>query len=258
MNKALPTKHILCALGLISSAILTSTYAQADTVLGGYIGVQAWNMSTEGGFAQNDSLAAFSFDEEVNTSFYAALEHPIPLIPNIKLARTTLTTSGANLINSQFDFGDEVYLVNANITTEVDLTSTDYILYYEILDNDLVSIDVGISGKQIEGDVFVADSNGRSSQQTLNTIIPMGYAKAQVGLPFTGFSLMAEGSLIAIGDDSFSDYQVALTYSFVETLALDLSLQAGYRSTEIDLNDVDDIYADLTFDGVFVGLEFDF
>jgi outer membrane protein len=248
-------------LSSIALAILTpftSSNALADTVLGGYIGLQGWNVSAQGGFAQNTSLATFNFEEEANTSFYAALEHPIPLIPNIKLARTTLDTSGSSILDSQFNFGDEVFLVSASITNQVELTTTDYILYYEILDNDLVSIDIGVSGKQLDGTIFVADSNGRSGRQEIDTIIPMGYAKLQVGLPFTGLSVMAEGSLLAIDDDSFSDYQVALVYSFVETLAIDMSLQAGYRSTEIDINDVDDIYADLQFDGAFIGIEFDF
>lgn len=258
MKKAVSRHYLITCLALGGCAALTSTQTMADTVLGGYIGIQGWNMAAQGGFAQNESLAAFTFDEEVNTRFYAALEHPIPLVPNIKLAHTTLNTNGSNVIDSQFNFGNEVFLVNANITTEVELTATDYILYYEILDNDLVSIDLGISGKQLEGDIFVSDSDGRSGQQAINTIIPMAYAKVQAGLPFTGLSVMAEGSLIAIGDDSFNDYQVALQYSFVETLALDLSIQAGYRSTQLDLNDVDDVYADLEFDGAFIGIELDF
>lgn len=251
INKAI---IISCA----SFAALVSTNTHADTVLGGYVGVQGWNMSAEGGFAQNESIANFSFEEETNTSFYAALEHPIPLIPNIKLSRTTLDTAGSAVIDSQFTFGDEVYLVNSTLSTEVELTSTDYILYYEILDNDLVSIDIGISGKQLDGDIRVVDENGRTSQESIDTIIPMGYARIQIGLPFTGLSAYAEGSALAIDDDSFTDYQIALTYSFMESLALDMSIQAGYRSTEIDINDVDDIYADLTFDGAFIGLEFDF
>lgn len=251
MNKKIA---ITCA----SLAVLVSTNTMADTVLGGYVGAQAWNMSAEGGFAQNDSLATFDFEEEANSNFYAALEHPIPLVPNIKLARTTLDTSGSTTINTQFTFGDEVYLINDVLTTELELTATDYILYYEILDNDLVSIDIGISGKQIEGDILVMDQDGRSSQESVNAIIPMGYARVQVGLPFTGLSLFAEGSGLAIDDDSITDYQVAITYSFLESLALDMSLQAGYRNTTIDINDVDDVYADLTFDGAFIGIEFDF
>lgn len=258
MKKAVSLSYLISYIGLAGCAVLTSTHAMADTILGGYVGIQGWYMGAEGGFAQNESLTAFTFEEEANTNFYAALEHPIPLIPNIKLARTTLNTSGSNIINSQFNFGDQVFLVDSSISNNIELTATDYILYYEILDNDLISIDLGISGKQIEGDIFVSDSSGRSGQQSLDIIVPMGYAKVQVGLPLTGFSVLAEGSFIAIDDDSFTDYQVALAYSFVETLALDLSIQAGYRSSELDLNDVDDIFADMQFDGAFVGIEFDF
>jgi outer membrane protein len=258
MKSAVMSGYLLSGLGLSVCVALSSTQAMADTVLGGYVGIQAWNVAAQGGFAQNESLATFKFEDETNTSFYAALEHPIPLIPNIKLVRTTLNTSGSNVIDSPFNFGDQVFLASATISSEVKLSATDYILYYEILDNDLISIDIGISGKQLDGDVFVADIDGRSSQQNIDAIIPMGYGKMQVGLPFTGFSLTAEGTFLAIGDDSFTDYQLALAYSFIETLALDLSIQIGYRATELDLNDVDGIYADLQFDGAFIGLEFDF
>lgn len=243
---------------LSSVAALTSFNASADTILGGYVGVQAWQMGASGGFSQNESLASFEFEEEANIGFYAALEHPIPLVPNIKIARTSMETLGSTVLDSQFTFGGEVFLVNANLETQVDLSATDYILYYEILDNDIVSIDVGISGKQVQGDVIVTEAGGSTTQESINVIIPMGYAKAQVGLPLTGLGLYLEASGLAIQDDSFTDYQLGLTYSFVETLAIDLSIQAGYRNTTLDINDVDDIYADIEFDGAFIGIEFDF
>lgn len=242
----------------LSAAAMLSNVANADTVLGGYVGIQGWNMAAEGGFSQDESLATFVFEDNTNTSFYAALEHPIPLVPNIKLARTTLENTGATSLNAQFRFGDEVYLANTQLTSDFDLSATDYILYYEILDNDLLSIDLGISGKQVEGDISVTDENGRTSMENISVVIPMAYGRIQVGLPLTGLAVYVEGSGIAIGDDSFTDYQAALEYNLVETLAIDLTLQAGYRSTELDINDVDDIYANITFDGVFLGLEFDF
>jgi len=245
-------------LGALVCAALLSSTANADTILGGYVGAQAWNMGASGGFAQNESLAEFDFEEETNSSFYAALEHPIPLVPNIKIARTTMDTSGSALIDSQFTFGDEVYLVNSQLDTTVDMTTTDYILYYEILDNDVISIDLGVSAKQLEGEFVVSDENGRTSSENFDGYIPMAYGKVQIGLPFTGLGVYAEGSFLAIDDDSLTDYQVALTYNFMETLALDLTLQAGYRNTTLDVNDLDDIYADLEFDGAFIGLEFDF
>ncbi len=249
-------KHTSTA--VIGLTFLFAGHANADTLLGGYIGAQSWQMSADGGFSQNENLVDFEFEDENQVNFYAALEHPIPLVPNIKIARTTMDTSGTTTLTGSFEFGGEVYIADSDLTTQIELTATDYTLYYEILDNDVVSIDIGITGKQIDGDIMVQSDDGDASQENISAIIPMGYAKVAIGLPLTGLGIYAEGAALAIDDDSFTDYQIALTYSFVESLALDLTLQAGYRSTELDINDVDDVYADLQFDGVFLGLEFDF
>lgn len=233
--------------------------ASADTFLGGYVGVQGWNMGVEGGFAESQNIVSFGFEDETNYSFYAALEHPIPLVPNIKLARTTLDTRGATSLSSSFSFGGEVFAVDTIVDSVNDITATDYILYYEILDNDLVSFDVGLNVKELDGDFVVTDStSSRSAADSFTGYVPMGYGRAAVGIPGTGLGAYVEGSFLSIDDNSIVDYQVALTYSFIESLALDLTVQAGYRSLELDIEDIDDVYADLQFDGAFVGVEFDF
>ena len=246
------------AIGASLLLCLQPSISHADTILGGYIGAQVWNMGLEGGFAQNSSLLDFDFEDQTNPSFYAALEHPIPLVPNILVAQTTMDTNGSTLISSEFTFGDQVYLVNSNIQTDVEVSATDIILYYEILDNDLVSLDVGINAKLVDSTIFVQDDNGLSSQQSFDGLIPMAYGKLVVGLPLTGLSVFAQGSALAIDDDSFTDYQIGVSYSFAETLPLDIHLTAGYRSTALEIEDLDDINADLEFDGAFVGIEFDF
>lgn len=249
-------KKLVVACLLASSAVLP---VKADTVLGLYVGAQGWNMETEGGFAQNESIANFTFDDKTNTSFYAALEHPIPLLPNIKLIRTTLDTSGNTELDGTFTFGNEVYTVSSRLQTNADLTTTDIILYYELLDNDVVSFDVGINGKQVDGEFRVVDTDTQqSSIESFDGIIPMIYSRIAVGLPLTGLGAYAEGSFLSIDDNTFSDYQVAITYNFIETLAIDMSIQAGYRATRLELDDLDDIYTDLEFKGAFVGLQFHF
>nr|WP_136252655.1 TIGR04219 family outer membrane beta-barrel protein [Ningiella ruwaisensis] len=233
--------------------------ATADTVLGLYVGAQAWNMETEGGFAANEALADFNFEDETNSSFYAALEHPIPLVPNVKIARTTLDTAGVTTLSGTFTFGDEVFVQNSRLTTTADLTTTDLILYYEILDNDLISLDIGISGKQVDGDIVVTDADTQqTSMESFDEIIPMAYGRVAVGLPLTGLGAYAEGNFLSIDDNTFTDYQAAITYNFIESLAIDMTIQAGYRVTSLELEDLDDIYADLEFEGAFIGLEFHF
>lgn len=246
-------------LGCAMLAAVATAPAQADTLLGAYVGAQGWNMGVEGGFANEESLTEFSYDDQTNSSLYVALEHPVPLIPNLKLVRTTMDTSGFTNLNSQFEFNGELYSANTDVSTDFEMSATDIILYYEILDNDLISVDIGLNGKYLDGTIVVSESeSNRTATEEFSGVIPMAYAKAEVGLPFTGLGVYAEGSFLAIGDHSVSDIQAALTYSFVESLALDMTLQAGYRAVTVELDDIDDFYADLEFNGVFVGLEFDF
>ncbi|WP_395341496.1 TIGR04219 family outer membrane beta-barrel protein [Ningiella sp. W23] len=249
-------KKTLMACAIATACIMP---AKADTLLGVYAGVQGWNMETEGGFAQNESLANFNFEDETHTNFYVALEHPIPLLPNVKVVRTTLDTSGITTLDGTFTFGDEVYTVNSRLDTTADLTTTDYILYYELLDNDVVSLDLGLSGKQIDGDFVVVDEDTQqTSFESFSGIVPMAYARAQVGLPLTGLGAFVEGSFLSFDDNTLSEYQAAIVYNFVDTLAIDMEIQAGYRATSIELEDLDDIFADLEFKGPFIGLQFHF
>ncbi|MEP3827065.1 MAG: hypothetical protein ABJM47_03165, partial [Lentilitoribacter sp.] len=67
-----------------------------------------------------------------------------------------------------------------------------------------------------------------------------------------------EGSFLNIDDHTLSDYQAALTYSLMENLAVDVTFQLGYRAVELELDDLDDIYSNLEFKGVYAGLEVHF
>lgn len=249
-------KKLVAACALTTLVVLP---AQADTLFGLYVGAQGWNMKTEGGFAQNAVLANFDFDNDTNTSFYAALEHPIPLLPNIKLVSSTLDTAGVTQLDASFTFANEVYTADSRLQTTANLSTTDIILYYEILDNDLVSFDVGISGKYLDGEFAVVDTDTQqSSMASFEGIVPMVYSRFALGLPLTGLGAYVEGSFLSIDNNTVTDYQAAITYNFIENLAIDMTFQAGYRATSVELEDVDDIYSDLEFKGAFVGLQFHF
>lgn len=247
-------------IALTLASLCGATSAHADTILGLYVGVQGWDMDTDGGFASSPSLTDFAFDSETKSNFYVALEHPIPLIPNVKVQRTNMDTSGNVALNANFEFGGELFNVNSNVFTDVEMTSTDVVLYYELFDNDLLSFDFGLNGKYIDGDLFVQSNDDASlnAAESLSGVIPMLYSKVQVGLPFTGWSAFAEGNYLAFDDSTITDYQVAITYTFVDNLAVDMTAQLGYRSLEVELDDLDGIYSDLEFSGVFAGLEVHF
>lgn len=250
-------KRVLAA---VMGSLFLAPVAKADMLLGIYAGAQGWNTSTTGGFSESSTgSATFNFDDETNTSFYVAFEHFVPLVPNVKVNYTSLDSKGNTDLQASFDFDGNTYEENTNLLTETNIDSTDFILYYEIFDNDLVSFDLGVNGKYIDGTLYVEDADsGESGETAFKGIIPMAYSRVQVGLPFTGLSAYAEGSYLSFDDHKVSDFQVALTYSFVENLAIDMTLQVGYRDITVDIEDLDDVYADLGYDGVFAGLEIHF
>lgn len=234
--------------------------AQADTLLGLYVGADGWRTSTNGSFANSDDMQAFNFNDETQKSYYVALEHPVPLLPNIRLQHNELQSSGLTDLSATFEFNGQSYSVDTEVHNQLDLTNTDYVLYYEILDNDLLTLDLGVNGKYINGSVAVAEtaSNGRATAQRASQIIPMLYSSAIVGLPFTGLELFAQGSYVSLDSNRVYDVQAGLAYSLLDNLAVDMRLRLGYRAVNLKLDDIDDLYANIDFKGMFAGVEIHF
>lgn len=253
-----------CLAAALSMACLAPT-AQADTLLGLYLGVDGWQSDNSGSFAQDGNLQSFNFEDETFTSYYAALEHPVPLVPNIKLKYTELELNGSTILDDDrsFSFGGSDYVVGTQVGTVSDLSHVDYILYYEIFDNDLVSIDLGVNAKQFDGDIVVTGTSQDGGPNTTERVdfsgfVPLVYGRAEVGLPFTGLSVFFEGSLLAIDDSKVQDYQAGIAYALLDNLAIDLDVKAGYRSMTLELDDIDDIYTDLDASCPFAGIQIHF
>lgn len=245
-----------------SLATVLCTSAQADTLLGLYIGGHVWDAKVTGSFGEKNSqtgdvaLQEFNFDDQQDGSYSVALEHPIPLIPNIKIASTTLDTDGQTVITeSGFSFGDISYPINTTVDTVFNISYVDYTFYYEILDNDLLTLDVGITARDFEGDMTITDDIGvlSLSKEEFSAIVPMLYSSAIIGLPFTGLNIFAQGNYTGYDDSSIYDLQAGISYALLDNLAVDLNVELGYKVVKMNIEDIDDVYADMEFKGIFVG-----
>ena len=246
-------------IAVVLSGLLLSTTSHADTLLGLYGGAQMWAMESEGAFASDANLANFTFDDERQGSYYLAFEHFIPLVPNAKLIHTSFDTDGFTDLSTSFTFGGETFASDTRLDTDVEMSMTDHILYYEILDNDLVSIDLGINAKKIDATISVDDTvNGVTGSQDVTGYIPMVYSKIEFGIPATDWSIFAEGSYLSIDDHSVSDLNAAFEYRIIDSLAVNVALQIGGRAVSIELDDLDNTFTDLKFSGVYAGVEVHF
>ncbi|RZQ54934.1 hypothetical protein C1E23_01215 [Pseudoalteromonas phenolica] len=259
-----------CLAAALSMAFLAPV-AKADMLLGLYLGAEGWQAENSGSFSENGELQTFEFEDQTFSSFYAALEHPIPLVPNLKLRYTELELNGDASLDAAFNFNGKKFQIadssEPNLDLVTDFSHMDYTLYYELFDNDLVSIDFGVTFKQFDGTALVegeAEIEGGQGYETareevdFSGIVPLGYLRGEVGLPLTGLSVFAEGSLLAIDDSKIQDYQVGVAWEFVDTLAVDIAVRAGYRSMIVQLDDVDDINTDFDVSGPFAGLQVHF
>jgi outer membrane protein len=248
-------KHQM-ALVLITAVWTTSS--QADTLLGLTMSANFWDMDSSGSFADSDNLQQdFQHDSETPASFSFALEHPVPLIPNLLVRITDLSSSGTNDIETTFTYGDTTYPVSSTLTTDFNLRSSDFIFYYELLDNDTVSFDLGLNAKYLDGDINVTDGS-RSSSQDFKGVVPMLYGAVEFGIPATRFSVFGDINFLSVGGHTLRDYTAGAAYTLVDSMAVDFSVRGGYRSFELELDDLEDTYADWTFDGLFLGVEADF
>ena len=121
----------------VTLASLLSTNVQADAI-GIYLGGQIWDNKASGTLGDGSSLVDFNLADEKQNSFFIAFEHPLPLIPNIRIASTSLETKGQTTLATNFQFEDETFTTGADVRANFDVSYVDYTLYYEVFDNDLL------------------------------------------------------------------------------------------------------------------------
>ena len=219
----------------LSAFMLTlglSSFAQADFI--GLKGdVSYWNIDGKANIDEK-YLSDQDIDSDGTVQASIAFEHPIPIIPNVKLKYTKLDTETESSIDVA--------------KTEINLDHTDLILYYEILDN-VVKADVGVGATKLDGTV-----KQFAQSVDVDEYAPIIYAEAGAKLPFTGLSAKAEATYTNANDVKITDAQAELQYDFIQSIALDLGLKAGYRILNIELDDLDNRDMKFEFKGPYVGL----
>ena len=245
-------KHLL---SLAFTGLLVPQMAVSDTIFGVYAGGGVWSTDVDGDFTfvgvgGNDEIDLsedLDLEGESNTVLYVAVEHPLPFIPNIKLQRSEMTSDSTTTLTESIDFDDVTFPVNEVVNSTIDLSHTDATLYYELLDN-WVSLDVGLTIRLFDGEIDISSESDPTLTDTLeiDAPIPMLYGKAQIDLPFSGFSVAAELNTLGVVSDLTIKGAYESPYRF--------GVEAGYRTFSVSLDDVDDLDTSIDVDGIYMGL----
>lgn len=262
------TKH---KMALTLAGLLASTAAQADTLAGVYVGGQYWRMDSDA-YAQADNglggttRADFDFGSQGQGALWLAIEHPIPLLPNLMARYNQLGGEDVTTLAGDIEIDDKLYQGGTELVLDARLDHVDLVLYYELLDNDLASLDLGLNLKlgdfELSGTGIATgeDSDGNTVYESLrysvsyNGVVPLAYAAAKVAIPATGISLFGDLSGLAYQDHKLYDAQFGIGYDLIDNPAIVVTGQLGYRVLKIKSDDLDEIAAELNFDGAYAGL----
>ncbi|EAT11761.1 TIGR04219 family outer membrane beta-barrel protein [Bermanella marisrubri] len=251
---------------LLFAAALTAALPQAASALplvDFYAGAHYWDQSISGEVGTGNNVADFEDDLNLDAGgqnvVYFAFEHPIPVIPNIKIKNTEMTADGNGTFASTFNLGGETITGATGVATDLDLSHTDYTLYWG-LPLPIVTLDFGITARQFDGYMRAVENGGNSSEADLDVTVPMGYLKAAVDIPLTGVSIGADLNAISYGDTGINDFDVNVTYVLPVIPVLDVGITAGYRSFDFEIDPEDfggssnDLTAESTISGPYLGL----
>ena len=234
-----------------------NTFVHADTLFGIYAGAGTWQQDYSGDV--NSGLTDVSIEndlgleDENNNVLYVAIEHGVPVLPNIRAQYFNVDVEGDSVLSRNIEFNGQTFNLSDAVGTRVELSQSDAVLYYELLDN-VVSLDLGLAVSWLEGEIEVRSTTD-TARADFDEILPMLYAKARVDLPFTGLWAGLEAQGVSYDGNSLTEFTAQLGWES----DIGLGIEAGWRTLELELEDFDQVAnATLEVDGPYAALNFHF
>lgn len=236
------TLHALAALALLACLTAGSAWAgPAGFDFSGAVG--AWFV-TPGGKAETLDLDSdLGLDTKANLDLWLRLEHPVPLLPDVKVEYAPLKLDGGRA------------------SSEVDLKLLDVTAYWHApflraATSDVLDVTFGVGARSYDAELKFSHQ-GQTRGVDADKILPMLYAGARIQ-PVRYFALVGELRGYSWNDDKTSDAMVKVEiFPFGDYLFMG----AGYRYMTLQNADGsrhdDELNMDIKQGGFFMEVGFD-
>ncbi len=244
-NAALPGRATsvqnLSAVLLLAICGLNSHNAQAAD-FAARIGVSSWQQDLGGSIdSTNSEIGTVSveddlgFGSESGLSYYLLLEHPLGVVPNVKLQYTELNSDESNDLQRDITYDNVTFTANQTIRSALDLNHVDLSLYWQPVQGRF-DLSLGFTIRVLDGSFTVRSENNESvARQSVDEALPLPYAHIGYEFGDTGMSIEAEVKAAAFEGDKFIDSNLRLAWES----NIGLGLEFGYRSITLDADDLD-------------------
>lgn len=246
-------KQIVLFFSFILFVQSTTTFAD---ILGLSAKVGLWRPDFDGAVTTSNIDVSDELGLDSDSSLYitASVEHPVPFLPNLKVAHTSVEDSGNGIINKAFEFGGQTFNIDDPVSTTLDVTHTDITLYYEFIDIGF-DLDLGVTARKYDGNLRI-NSNAVRANEPIDFWIPMGYLAARIDLPLVGFYVAGDINGVGYSDSRLIDYSIMGGWQTSIIPPIDFGIEFGYRSMslELDEDDVGKFDSDVDVKGFFGNL----
>lgn len=246
----------------VAAGCLLASLVVASSVHAGLVdfsfGAGGWDAAPSGNINYSSSgIAGTAVDlksdlgltSSTQAYLWGDFEHPVPLLPNLRLEYAGLKTSGEQVLSRSVVYGGSTYTVSTPVTSNASIKQSDLILYWSPLNNWL-KLDLGLDVKYLDMR-FRLSGGGQTTQAKGSAVVPMLYGNAAFQIPATSLSFGVSGSFSGYGGSSFSDLRARVAYVFGDHIGV----EAGYRRLHLKINSNSiDTNGDIRFGGGYLGL----
>jgi len=192
-------------------------------------------------------------------------DHPIPIIPNIKLAYMPMKFDGSGILKADLKWGDYTYQGGTEFNLSLKLNRVDTTLYYNLpfvktATAGKLDIEFGLNVRTIMFDGKLSgttvDNRSVTESASITLPIPMGHLAAEIR-PTSLVSLVGELNYIGYNKNTRYDYIAGLRLNPRVLTPLKPFVEVGYRYEKLKI-DEESVKTDLKVKGLygFAGVKF--
>lgn len=209
----------------------------------------------------------------VEQGFYlsGSLEHPIPVIPNVRLHHKALVMSGTKTLSESFTYMGET-IPAANVDTTLDLTHTDATLFWGVPLLPVIDVEFGLNtrlihfGLQADLPQQLNDQGTADIDQSQLLPLPMLYLAGDANVPFVDLNVGFDYKTLPVGETNVSEWNVYARYyaPLPTNLLAKVGVEAGWRQFDMVIaqetlgQDTSSLASDVSIGGAYLGATFRF
>ena len=221
------------------------------------VGAQSWQGRSDLALTDSVNQRHRTTDNDNLQAWYLKFEHPLPLLPNLAFKQQNLHHSSVLTLSTDFLFGAQKFLAAQPVTATLTGRWQDFSTYYELADNDLLQLDLGLSIRRLDVSLTLQDPNNRVQQQ-IDRWRPMLFADAELAILGTDTAIFGHVGYGKASNDHSRDISGGFAWRWLDITPLQGYLKIGYQDVTLDLSALNTTNTVPSVRGVFAALEFDF